>query len=112
MLVAASRNRSDSASRSYASPPSYVKMRRRVVRTAAVWFARRGRFAVPENFVIVASLLALRLNPVRGHGGRAFADLNGGPVGRFQKNSRPAQLTGSVRAGLRTRRRRTQRSAN
>src|SRR5690349_18566920 len=53
MFVTARRNRSDSASRAYAKPPSCVSTRASVVRTGAVTFVISGRRFEPVNFVIV-----------------------------------------------------------
>src|SRR4051794_32031253 len=107
MLVAARRNSSDSASRTKARPPSWVRVRRPVVRTGAVRLARSGRRRVPENLVM-AMLLWWVVDgdgPVREQGGRAVPSRTAGarmhPSPR--KEARPSQLTGDG-VGLGTRR--------
>src|SRR5215207_4536786 len=106
MFVAASRNSSDSASRTKARPPSWVRVRRPVVRTGAVRLARRGRRRVPENLVMAVLLwwVVDGDGPVREQCGRAVPSRTAGAQVRpyARKEARPSQLTGD-RVGLGTR---------
>src|SRR5690349_15069402 len=111
MLVAASRNRSDSASRVKASPPSNVRVRAFVVATGAVTLVRSGRRLVPENLDMTPSSLGcwprvFEVSWVFGGGDRSGqgtgwtsgAELNGRPRGPLtpKKIARPSHLTGSL----------------
>src|SRR3954463_16295016 len=103
MLVAASRNRSDSGSRPEAAPPSWVTMRGPRVRIGAVTLARSGRRLVPENLGMTPLLscvgwYSMVWGPAREQGVRAVPSrtaAGGLPHGPHQKDARPSQLTGT-----------------
>src|SRR5256885_15190825 len=73
MLVAASRNRSDSGSRPKASPPSWVTVPRPRVRIGPVRLTRSGRRLVPEN---------LDMTPLLSRVGGAWCGRDGQGTGR------------------------------
>jgi hypothetical protein len=63
-----------------------------------VRFIRTGCLPVLENLVMFC-LLSRRLAPGQRTRRTGVADSNGRPEGRYQKKSRPTQLTGDNRIG-------------